>query len=231
MLNIKQAQASSAIQQAFAGNKSAVQVRRPKKDEYLFLGEETLDLMVITEKTMQMGQMYATENHYLVLGEEAQKALFNDLKTKTFVPAVNQYGEVFIAIFNAPSPNGFTCGYYETTQRYISELQKGYGRLVNDQANQCYRLEESDLPPFEGEFPSLEEVLSKEYENATVKYGNEEVLVRLGKTFSSTSAQKEETPSTPSTPSTSPTPTTKDGGVEGGTDGSAPNDPLEDLLG
>ncbi|UDY83080.1 hypothetical protein [Vibrio diabolicus] len=50
MLNIKQAQASSAIQQAFAGNKSAVQVRRPKKDEYLFLGEETLDLMVIAEK-------------------------------------------------------------------------------------------------------------------------------------------------------------------------------------
>lgn len=231
MLNIKQAQASSAIQQAFAGNKSAVQVRRPKKDEYLFLGEETLDLMVITEKTMQMGQMYATENHYLVLGEEAQKALFNDLKTKTFVPAVNQYGEVFIAIFNAPSPNGFTCGYYETIQRYISELQKGYGRLVNDQANQCYRLEESDLPPFEGEFPSLEEVLSKEYENATVKYGNEEVLVRLGKTFSSTSVPKEETPATPSTQSTSPTPTTKDGGVDGGTDGSVPNDPLEDLLG
>lgn len=93
MLNIKQAQASSAIQQAFAGNKSAVQVRRPKKDEYLFLGEETLDLMVIAEKTMQMGQMYATESYYLVLGEEAQKALFNDLKTKTFVPAVNQYGE------------------------------------------------------------------------------------------------------------------------------------------
>lgn len=109
MLNIKQAQASSAIQQAFAGNKSAVQVRRPKKDESLFLGEERLDLMVITEKTMQMGQMYATENHYLVLGEEAQKALFNDLKTKTFVPAANQYGEVFIAILNAPSPNGFTC--------------------------------------------------------------------------------------------------------------------------
>lgn len=50
MLNIKQAQASSAIQQAFAGNKSAVQVRRPKKDEYLFLGEETLDLMVIAKK-------------------------------------------------------------------------------------------------------------------------------------------------------------------------------------
>ena len=231
MLNIKQAQASSAIQQAFAGNKSAVQVRRPKKDEYLFLSEETLDLMVIAEKTMQMGQMYATESYYLVLGEEAQKALFNDLKTKTFIPAVNQYGEVFIAIFNAPSPNGFTCGYYETTQRYISELQKGYGRLVNDQANQCYRLEESDLPPFEGEFPSLEEVLSKEYENATVKYGNEEVLVRLGKTFSSTSAPKEETPATPPTQSTPSTPTTKDGGVDGGTGGSVPNDPLEDLLG
>ncbi|WP_182021099.1 hypothetical protein [Vibrio parahaemolyticus] len=231
MLNIKQAQASSAIQQAFAGNKSAVQVRRPKKDEYLFLGEETLDLMVIAEKTMQMGQMYATESYYLVLGEEAQKALFNDLKTKTFVPAVNQYGEVFIAIFNAPSPNGFTCGYYETTQHYIPELQKGYGRLVNDQANQCYRLEQSDLPPFEGEFPSLEEVLSKEYENATVKYGNEEVLVRLGKTFSPTSAPKEETPATPSTQSTSPTPTTKDGGVDGGTDGLDSIDPLEELLG
>ena len=231
MLNIKQAQASSAIQQAFTGNKSAVQVRRPKKDEVVYLGEEKLDLVVIAEKTMQMGQMYATESYYLVLGEEAQKALFNDLKTKTFVPAVNQYGEVFIAIFNAPSPNGFTCGYYETTQHYIPELQKGYGRLVNDQANQCYRLEESDLPPFQGEFPSLEEVLSKEYENATVKYGNEEVLVRLGKTFSSTSAPKEETPATPSTQSTSPTPTTKDGGVDGGTDGSVPNDPLEDLLG
>ncbi|EJB8544122.1 hypothetical protein P3532_24460 [Vibrio parahaemolyticus] len=231
MLNIKQAQASSAIQQAFAGNKSAVQVRRPKKDEYLFLGEETLDLMVITEKTMQMGQMYATENHYLVLGEEAQKALFNDLKTKTFVPAVNQYGEVFIAIFNAPSPNGFTCGYYETIQRYISELQKGYGRLVNDQANQCYRLEESDLPPFEGEFPSLEEVLSKEYENATVKYGNEEVLVRLGKTFSSTSAPKEETPATPPTQSTPSTPTAQVDGVDDDIDELDSIDPLEELLG
>ncbi|EPQ8267438.1 hypothetical protein OFO16_01860 [Vibrio natriegens] len=225
MLNIKQAQASSAIQQAFAGNKSAVQVRRPKKDESLFLGEERLDLMVITEKTMQMGQMYATENHYLVLGEEAQKALFNDLKTKTFVPAANQYGEVFIAILNAPSPNGFTCGHYETTQRYIPELQKSYGRLVNDQANKCYRLESTDLPPFEGEFPSLEEVLSEHYKDATVQYGNEEVLVRLGKAFSSTSAPEEETPTTPAAPAT------QVDGVDDDIDELDSIDPLEELLG
>ncbi|MFH4535425.1 hypothetical protein WMQ26_19345 [Vibrio diabolicus] len=230
MLNIKQAQASSAIQQAVVGGKTAIEVRRPKKDEVVYLGEEKLDLVVIAEKTMQMGQMYATESYHLVLGEEAQKALFNDLKTKTFVPAANQYGEVFIAILNAPSPNGYTCGHYETTQRYIPELQKGYGRLVNDAANKCYRLESANFPPFEGEFPSLEEVLSEHYKDATVQYGNEEVLVRLGKTFSSTSAPEEETPTTPTTPTSPTTLATQVGGVDDDIDELDSIDPLEELL-
>lgn len=234
MLDFKQAKLSSSIQQATATSDTAVPVRRIQKSEFVQLGSEQINLPVITEKTKQLGQMYANETHHLVMGEVAQKELFNDLKMKVFTPAVNQYGEQFIAILNAPSPNGYTCGYYETTQRAIPELQKGYGQLVNDQENKCYQLEMADLPPFTGEFPSLEEALNEEYKNAIIQHGNEEVLVRLGKTFSSTSATTEATPSTPTSQST---PTTLDDGV--GEDEIDLDleldldsiDPLEELLG
>ncbi|OEF17297.1 hypothetical protein BCT41_16235 [Vibrio splendidus] len=202
MLDLNKAKLSESIQQATAANDAAVTVRRIQKNEIVQLGSERLDLPVITEKTKLLGQMYATESHHLVMGEVAQKALFNDLKMKTFIPAVNQYGEQFITILNAPSPNGYTCGYYETTQHSIPELQKGYGQLVNDQENKCYRLEMADLPPFTGEFPSLEEALSEQYKNATIQHGNEEVLVRLGKTFTLASKAPEETSPTPTTLST-----------------------------
>ncbi|MGC3835486.1 hypothetical protein ACPSKX_15180 [Moritella viscosa] len=144
MLNFNQAKLSPSIQQA-ATTGTTVSVRRIQKSEIVQLGLEQINLPVITEKTKQLGQMYANETHYLVMGEDAQKALFNDLKMKVFVQAVNQYGEQFITILNAPSPSGYTCGYYETTQRAIPELQKGYGQLVNDQENQCYQLEMADL--------------------------------------------------------------------------------------
>ena len=231
MLDFKQAKLSPSIQQATTG--TTVSVRRIQKGEIVQLGLEQINLPVITEKTKQLGQMYANETHYLVMGEVAQKTLFNDLKMKAFIPAVNQYGEQYIAILNAPSPNGYTCGHYETTQRSIPGLQKGYGQLVNVEEDKCYQLEMADLPPFTGEFPSLEEALNEKYKNATIQHGNEEVLVRLGKTFSSTPATIEETPSTPPSPTTQSTPTALDDrvGVNDIDFDFDSSDPLEELLG
>lgn len=67
--------------------------------------------------------------------------------------------------------------------------------------------------------------MSEHYKDATVQYGNEEVLVRLGKAFSSTSAPEEETPTTPAAPAT------QVDGVDDDIDELDSIDPLEELLG
>lgn len=180
--DLSQAQLSQSIQQAVPSN-NQIDVRYVKKEEVVQFGQELLNLVVLAEKVKQAGQMFDEEEQYLVIGETAQTALFNDLKIKTFIPAVNQYNEKFIAIINAPSPSGFTCGYYESAQQAIPLLQQGYGYLVNERNNQSYRFMPVNTNPYTGEFPSLEDALKQKFEHSSITNGNEDVLVRLGKTF------------------------------------------------
>ncbi|ENN6617341.1 hypothetical protein ACTSFT_001858 [Vibrio parahaemolyticus] len=226
---INEAKLSNAISQ---GMNLGPSVRYLKKEESVQLcREQRISLAVVTEKIKQPENMFTEEHQYLVLGEYAQTRLHHDLKTKTFIPAVNQFGEKFIAIFNSPSPSGFTCGYYESAAQAIPQLQQGFGYLVNDRNSQSYRLVPVNVAPYSGEFPNLEEALEKHYQHQTIKNGDEEMLARLGKTFPV--QQQENTPATSVTqtpPSTPTTPTTYESEV-GLDDVHLPDDELDKLLG
>lgn len=183
-----------------------IPVRNIKKEEVVQLAQESLSLAVIVEKVIPQGKSHPIEKLYLVMGEYAQKELYHSLKMKTFIPAINQYGEKFIATINAPSPNGYTCGYYTTAQHAIPKLQATYGYLVNDVEHQCYHHVPVNLIPYKGDYPSLESALKTKFENAIISRGDEDVLVRLGKTFMVKNVGI--TQPTPSTLKTQPTPLT-----------------------
>ncbi|WP_298445802.1 hypothetical protein [uncultured Ferrimonas sp.] len=222
--NLKNAQLAPSLKQAAGATQ--VPVRHTKKEEVIQLHhEQRLDLTVLTEKVKQTGSMFTEETQYLVLGEAAQQALLHDLKMKTFIPAVTQFGEKIIAIFNAPSPTGFNCGYYETAQQAIPQLQKGYGYLVNDRNSQSYRFVPVNTTPYAGDFPDLEKALEEHFSDSTIINGDEEVLVRLGKTFTGgCTGSSQPTPPTP--------PTLDDGDLELEVELSDPViDPLDELLG